>query len=365
MADINVQLKQAMTLIKQGDVIEAQRLLKTVLQANNNNADAWVLMAMSLSDADRKRKALENALRIDPNHKQGKAMLAQLTQGDDDDDIDPRLSQAVDYIQAGNLERAMRLASAVIQEDKTNVDAWWVMANSLEEDGKILSALRNVVRLNPDHQEARQWMVELEAARMTRFNEDKEPEWIAQFALAKEFNQVALDAADDGSNPFEDGASVGGNKKKRVSKAKSGNNLALAILGLLIILVIAGLGFFIIMQGRSNKDDFESFRTLPSTIQMGTIGFGQTVSGTLSDGFTDHSWTFFGEDGVRIILETNSSVDTAIRLFNSSGEQIAYADDIADDNVNALMDMTLPASGTYTVVVESWSTGGDYQLILR
>ncbi|RMG71533.1 MAG: hypothetical protein D6711_15180 [Chloroflexi bacterium] len=368
MSSVNAQLKQALSLIKQGDVIEAQRLLRSILRTHDDNADAWVLMAMSLSDSEKKRKALENALKIDPAHKQANKLMDQLNQSDPED-IDPRLLQAVDLIHAGKLERAAKLAAAVIHQDKMNVDAWWVMANALERDGEIMGALRNVLRLKPDHIEARKWLQELESKKLARFQEDEEPEWIARFALAEAYNQVNFNTSDAGDG----GSSTSTRKKKRPNKRRlsigsqrSIRRKMFIVVGLILtFIIIMAIGLFL-SQNRDTGRSPALIEDLDAQgVQMGTIGFGQTVSGTLPDDSTVHAWTFFGEQDVTIVLETNAEIDTALTLLDADEDEVASVDNISVENHNARLEISLPTSGIYTVLIKSMLGGGVYQLVLR
>ncbi len=78
MADANQQLRQAFTLMKQGNRREAIAIVQSVLKQDRNNASAWWLLANLLDDEDRKRKALDRVLALEPTHKGANEMMDKL-----------------------------------------------------------------------------------------------------------------------------------------------------------------------------------------------------------------------------------------------------------------------------------------------
>ncbi len=78
MADANQQLRQAFALMKQGNRRESIAIVQNVLKQDRGNATAWWLLANLLEDHERKEKALERVLALDPNHKGARAMMEKL-----------------------------------------------------------------------------------------------------------------------------------------------------------------------------------------------------------------------------------------------------------------------------------------------
>ncbi|WOD39784.1 PPC domain-containing protein [Nodosilinea sp. E11] len=66
---------------------------------------------------------------------------------------------------------------------------------------------------------------------------------------------------------------------------------------------------------------------------------------------------------VSITLESND-FDTILMLINSKGERIASSDDISQTNTNSRIDITLPATDRYMLLVTSFEFEGqgDYRL---
>lgn len=81
-----------------------------------------------------------------------------------DAELDPRLLDAMDYISAGDDKKAQALARQVLNEDRQNPDAWFVLANAMADtgqDARVKAALEKVLSLQPDNVEARKWLAEL------------------------------------------------------------------------------------------------------------------------------------------------------------------------------------------------------------
>lgn len=77
MSEASLQLEQAHQLIKQGSKKEARDIIMAVLQTERDNANAWVLLAFTITDPDKRNKAFHKALKLDPNNRTAKAALAK------------------------------------------------------------------------------------------------------------------------------------------------------------------------------------------------------------------------------------------------------------------------------------------------
>ncbi|MDQ7025330.1 MAG: clostripain-related cysteine peptidase [Anaerolineae bacterium] len=95
----------------------------------------------------------------------------------------------------------------------------------------------------------------------------------------------------------------------------------------------------------------------------GSISVGQTVTGTVSAGIDDR-WTFSGEVGQRIDIIVTASFDSTVALLGANSRQLAFNDDYTSVSDSRILDYTLPASGTYTVLVTGFDNTafGSYTL---
>ena len=71
-------LAQAHEYIEAGNLEDAENLIRSLLEQEPDNTDAWWLLAHSVRDPDAAREALDQVLRRDPNDQQALSLLAAL-----------------------------------------------------------------------------------------------------------------------------------------------------------------------------------------------------------------------------------------------------------------------------------------------
>jgi hypothetical protein len=100
----------------------------------------------------------------------------------------------------------------------------------------------------------------------------------------------------------------------------------------------------------------------------GSVEPGQTVQGTV-DTFDPDGWAFSGSEGRQITIELNArsdDLDPQLYFYNADGQLIAENDDtVFGESLNSRIEFTLTYSGTYTIVVSAFGSGGDYELTVR
>ncbi len=69
------QLQQAYQLIKAGQKLQAEEILRPLVSEDVDNADAWWLLANAVADPDEIRMALDHVLRLRPDHAKSQLML--------------------------------------------------------------------------------------------------------------------------------------------------------------------------------------------------------------------------------------------------------------------------------------------------
>lgn len=87
-----------------------------------------------------------------------------------------------------------------------------------------------------------------------------------------------------------------------------------------------------------------------------------------ADGSLYDRYSLEGQAGQQITITLESSAfDTYLLLINADGNKIGESDDIDQTNSNSSLTITLPANGTYTIVVNSYdNTGrGSYRLTVN
>lgn len=76
--NVKQQLREAYNLIKAKQRQQAIEVLLPVLQDDEDNADAWWLLANCLTDPNDAREALDNVLRLQPEHEKAQKMLSAI-----------------------------------------------------------------------------------------------------------------------------------------------------------------------------------------------------------------------------------------------------------------------------------------------
>jgi hypothetical protein len=105
----------------------------------------------------------------------------------------------------------------------------------------------------------------------------------------------------------------------------------------------------------------------PPSEEQGSLEFGETGSGRLSEG-ERHSWTFEGEEDQVISITMIGDFDTYLELYGPDEEQLITDDDGYGSNLNSLISgFTLPEDGTYLIIARSYSdfASGSYELTLE
>lgn len=108
----------------------------------------------------------------------------------------------------------------------------------------------------------------------------------------------------------------------------------------------------------------------PEASTTGTIAYGETASGSISDSATSQVWTFTGtaDDIVTITMAADGmvSLDAYLVLQDNSGAELASNDDAGVDSLavfdSQILGYALPYTGEYTIVAGRISGTGDYLL---
>jgi hypothetical protein len=115
--------------------------------------------------------------------------------------------------------------------------------------------------------------------------------------------------------------------------------------------------------------------SIPAPGAIGTIVLGTNVQGRLetgdqrmNDGTFADVWQFSGTAGQHIVIELRSEeFDTYLQLLDAGGNRLAEDDDSLGD-LDSKVEITLPASGTFQIVVNNFGDdrrAGIYTLTLR
>jgi hypothetical protein len=394
-------LRQAYDLIKAKKRDEAVQILLPILQADENNANAWWLLANALTDPNDAREALENVLRLRPDHDKAAAMLEKINQRfpppAPEPEPEPEPADAFDF---GGSDDPFGAADPFAVDDPPaaqadpfgGADSFGAPASSADPFGTPASSASSADPFGA-----------AEPFGAPAGDSGSDP-----FGSAEPFGGAeSLGGPAGGAKSKRSGASGGDDlfgapvkTSKKSSSGKSGTNplvIILAIVGIValcaclvcgaITVVLPRMGIAVLENVVQELDE-EGFvltleaggfeistggdgSSLPGDIvQRGSLNYGESRRDTLSQG-QQHGWTFNGSagDNVRIeMLATSNDVDAIdsfVALYDPSRVQIASNDDGGSD-YNSLLDFTLPSNGTYTILARGFGfSGGGYEIRLN
>ncbi len=104
----------------------------------------------------------------------------------------------------------------------------------------------------------------------------------------------------------------------------------------------------------------------------GSIRYGEAVTGQITAMNFFELWEFQGSRGdrVQILMEGDGYLDPYLGLLVTTTEEVVMEDDDSGGGSNAYIEVTLPATGSYTIVatrygLDSGTTVGAYRLTLQ
>jgi peptide/nickel transport system permease protein len=170
MDQIANSLRKADSLIQAGNPEAACVILAKILRANPQNEQAWYLLSFAIQIPERQIYALRRTLRLNPDHAEAQARLAQLTGQSvvqkptpvpmEEETVDP-LDEAASLLKAGDVETAAAILRDALRTNPDHVQAWYLMSYAEQTQRGQINALRQTLRLNPDHMEAKARLAEL------------------------------------------------------------------------------------------------------------------------------------------------------------------------------------------------------------
>jgi hypothetical protein len=337
-----------------------------------------------------------------------------------------QLREAYRLIREGKKKEAAAILVPIVRAESANADAWWLLANALTEPDKQRRALEQVLRLRPDDDRAQRMMARLimppaesfpATSELPSSQPASEPSsdlrTLIESSPPSKRSRTASDdpfeLVDDTGDPFKDvgdyddpfaevpSTSRRGSGGVIVTQPRSGTNPLLIILAIIGVLAVASCGIclavtgglagalatFGVQFGQEVQNVLLTVTADPnfqlssasqvldaSNLQMrGALEYGQSRIGTV-DSFDDDGWTFSGEGGDRITIdleERDGQLDPQLMLYGPDNRLVISNDDVdmTAGNMNSRVEITLPSTGTYTIVVSAFGTGGDYELTLK
>jgi hypothetical protein len=330
-----------------------------------------------------------------------------------------QLRRAYELIRQGQKKEAIAILQPILQADRANADAWWLLANALSDPQKQEQALKQLLKLRPNDDRAEKMLGRIQAEQRAKeeafsFPVSAEdpfanvsssmPSWTPSEPTPEDpFADIPTDAVEgSSSDPFaarSDDPFIrhAGEKPKRQTatahplktQQKSGDNpvvMILAIIGVLTlgccivsaVLISRGIVQFgeimasavpEMMAGDEFFQDYESVNhsfDRSSARDRGSIEVGQARSGMV-DTFDDdyYTLTLSGQTQVTINVISRDELDPVLYVYDSDSRLIDSDDDIdlSSGNLNSRLRINLGA-GTYYIVVSAFGSGGEYDISL-
>ncbi|MDH5507243.1 MAG: hypothetical protein OEZ02_08490, partial [Anaerolineae bacterium] len=163
----HVGLKQAVQALETGRKAEAQTMLAHIVKDEPDNEMAWLWLAVSLDEPQKKRFALDRALAINPKSKMGlkikqsldKPAAAQAPNQVAASHPAMQIRRAANALETGQQAQAQTILAAIVKQDARNEHAWLWLAASLDDLEKKRVCVQKALAINPQS-EAGQRMIQ-------------------------------------------------------------------------------------------------------------------------------------------------------------------------------------------------------------
>lgn len=288
-------------------------------------------------------------------------------------DTQQSVQEAYNLVRSGRKHSAVDILLPILRDDKDNLNAWWVLANALEDPQEIREALEQVIRLDPDHIQANN--------RLDKMNQQTQLGEI----VFKNKTDFAFDDDDDLIPARTTGA-----KQVVLNKPKSsGASKIFMVIGIIFV-VICGLCFALtagstlifggaiseavndpnVQQALRELSTFGELMTLPAnTIDKGTLERGQTVDNTWLASEERHLWTFevANNDPFTISVDPQTEgLNVQILIYLPDGSLTEYSGATGEMQAgNPRIRSSFSTPGTYSILVTQFFISADGTYTIR
>lgn len=149
-------ISEALELIKSGQPPDqARELVKQYLESNPEDMKIWSLLYKLTEPPEKKLAILKEVLFLDPDIEWAKQAMNKTLD-------EQKLSRAVSLAKSRKRDEARRLVDDILKSDPENMRAWHLKSRLAKNRGEEKLALDHVLRLSPDHENARQQLNQLQ-----------------------------------------------------------------------------------------------------------------------------------------------------------------------------------------------------------
>jgi tetratricopeptide (TPR) repeat protein len=167
----NQLLQQAIAAYKAGHRGKARALLLAYVETDQQNELAWLLLSNLVNNLEDRIIALENVLTINPHNSKAATQLWKLKRKRSQDPVQRvdnyqlRLEDAIEAKAKGQGLVAYSMLRQLVQEDDRNEQAWLLLSELSPDIESEITALQNLLLLNPAHTEAKARLEKLQRFR--------------------------------------------------------------------------------------------------------------------------------------------------------------------------------------------------------
>jgi hypothetical protein len=317
-----------------------------------------------------------------------------------------QLQQAFRLIKDGSKAQATSILIPIVRAEPNNADAWWLLANAVNNPDQQRRALEQVLRLRPNDDKARRMLDQIGGFASPppppqQFPAQQQDPFAGTPYIPPQQQYDPFAGSAPQGDPF---AHVGSGQPQTppvVIRERRGTNPLVIFLAVIGIVVVIGCGACLLLSGGTLAGVTAIFNQVAGTLtadpdfqnlvgtlsnatpnasnlgseltgqfnDRGTVEVGQTVNGTV-DTFEDDGWTFSVNSGQRLTIDVHSrdeDLDPQLYLYDPGNSLIGENDDVdfASSNRDSHLEIALPSSGTYTIIVSAFGQGGDYELSLK
>lgn len=169
--DDSANLEEAIKVLKVGDKVSATAIVIEALKANPDLENAWVILSYLVDEQDKKRYALNQALRINPQNKKARDLFSKLDARPQPVELEaspqavpakPKydqenalLEEVASYLKAKDIAAARVLLERILQENPECAQAWYLVSFVMKTYSGRVAALQRTLKLDPNHIEAK------------------------------------------------------------------------------------------------------------------------------------------------------------------------------------------------------------------
>ncbi|MBN1119454.1 MAG: tetratricopeptide repeat protein [Anaerolineae bacterium] len=325
---------------------------------------------------------------------------------------DEAIQRAVALIKTGDRDGARQVLQDLLRQDRDNLAGWQGMARLANDEKEAIFCLKQILRLDPGNQWATEQLARLEPPAQAIEVPPSAPPAASPPAERAEIYRIA--PAEDRPAAMPETppeiitpSSTYSSSVKWKSQKKRGclGGIGLYVLGGALVLLIIGsmlvfrqmtaLGTIgeagegsglpgLMVQGQMNEAivaltqavegppaESGPHPTLPPVDKtrpagmsfkisnMGEIEYLSMLTRNFESEDEAHNYSFYGtgNEYAMILVQSDGTSDPEVLLYDSSNQIIANNDDLDNTTRNAVIEMTLPYTGPYTIQVRNFTAG--------